>query len=344
MTNTNDMREAFKDFRDQRNKVLVGHGHNDQSKFWITNAHYTAWCRGIEWQSQQQSQQAQGEPVACARMMGGEVDWDEHCLLPDEETGISDLDGRGDSDEYEIVPLYRHTPVLANMPEQGEHTKPVADAVKQLNDWLSMGLCECEGPGHSCGATQIRNTIEALEKLLNAPPAPAAVPDDLPPVPHNEHEKKLLKEIESRDYWEGKATELAERVGEYFGFDVGEHSNANCPVQTALEADWQPPQAAVPEGYVAIGESSLVTRREYGETADEASEKMERTGFYTYEIKELYALAASPAPGHAAEADVCQNCETALPEGCGGIFAHTGTACRYDENQQEEVETNDENN
>src|SRR5690625_4448976 len=177
MTNTNDMREAFKDFRDQRNKELAGHGHNDQSKFWITNAHYTAWCRGIEWQSQQQSQQAQGEPVAFARMLGGEVDWDENCLFPDEETGISDLDGRGDSDEYEIVPLYRHPPVLANMPEQGEHTKPVADAVKQLNDWLSMGLCECEGPGHSCGATRIRNTIEGLEKLLNAPPAPAAVPE-----------------------------------------------------------------------------------------------------------------------------------------------------------------------
>jgi|GEM_PF-6505341 len=134
---------------------------------------YKAFEAGAQWQSQQ----AKGEPVAFARMLGGEVDWDENCLFPDAETGISDLDGRGDSDEYEIVPLYRHPPVLANMPEQGEHTKPVADAVKHLNDWLSMGLCGCEGPGHSCGATQIRNTIEALEKLLNAPPTPAAVPE-----------------------------------------------------------------------------------------------------------------------------------------------------------------------
>lgn len=62
---------------------------------------------------------------------------------------------------------------------QRNNTKPIADAVKHLNDWLSMGLCECEGPGHSCGATQIRNTIEGLEKLLNAPPAPAAVPEGL---------------------------------------------------------------------------------------------------------------------------------------------------------------------
>src|SRR5690625_4126058 len=129
---------------------------------------YKAFEAGAQWRSRP----ARGDPVAFARMLGGEVDWDEICLFPDAETGIGDLDGRGDCGEYEIVPLYRHPPVLANMPEQGEHTKPVADAVKHLNDWLSMGLCGCEGPGHSCGATQIRNTIEALEKLLNAPPTP----------------------------------------------------------------------------------------------------------------------------------------------------------------------------
>lgn len=46
-------------------------------------------------------------------------------------------------------------------------------------------------------------------------------------------------------------------------------------------------RAQVPEGYVAIGKSNLITRREYGETASEAAEKMEQAGFYTYEIKEL---------------------------------------------------------
>lgn len=272
MNNTNDKRAAFQDFRDQRNKELAANGLDDQSNFWITNAHYTAWCRGIEWQSQQ----AQGEPVAFARMLGGEVDWDENCLFPDAETGISDLDGRGDSDEYEIVPLYRHPPVLANMPEQGEHTKPVADAVNHLNDWLSMGLCGCEGPGHSCGATQIRNTIEALEKLLNAPPAPAAVP---------EFDKKLFD------------SECRESVAGALGFPRGG------------DYAWSYLLAQIKEVVEAAGR-----------------------------------LPASPAPGHAAEADVCQNCETALPEGCGGIFAHNGTACRYVENQQEEEESNARNN
>ena len=58
----------------------------------------------------------------------------------------------------------------------------------------------------------------------------------------------------------------------------------------------QPAPSAVPEGYVAIGESNLGARREYGETADEASEKMERPGFYTYEIKELYASQPAEQP------------------------------------------------
>lgn len=54
--NTSDMREAFKNFRDQRNKELKANGLNDQSSFWITNSHYTAWCRGIDWGQSQQVQ------------------------------------------------------------------------------------------------------------------------------------------------------------------------------------------------------------------------------------------------------------------------------------------------
>lgn len=42
--------------------------------------------------------------------------------------------------------------------------------------------------------------------------------------------------ILERDYWEEKATKLADLVGEHLGFDVGEHSNMNCPVENAIEA------------------------------------------------------------------------------------------------------------
>lgn len=44
-----------------------------------------------------------------------------------------------------------------------------------------------------------------------------------------------LQLIEQRDHWEEKATELAETVGSHFGFDVGEHSSANCPVRAAID-------------------------------------------------------------------------------------------------------------
>lgn len=42
--------------------------------------------------------------------------------------------------------------------------------------------------------------------------------------------------IKQRDYWEDMATKLAKAVGEFVGVDVGEHSNINCPVESALEA------------------------------------------------------------------------------------------------------------
>ncbi|WP_373078671.1 hypothetical protein [Zhongshania sp.] len=43
------------------------------------------------------------------------------------------------------------------------------------------------------------------------------------------------KVIAERDYWETKATELANDIGEALGFDVGEHNNMNCPVQNAID-------------------------------------------------------------------------------------------------------------
>jgi len=50
-----------------------------------------------------------------------------------------------------------------------------------------------------------------------------------------QYQSEILQLIEQRDHWEEKATELAQAVGEHFGFDVGEHSSANCPVQNAVD-------------------------------------------------------------------------------------------------------------
>ncbi len=51
-----------------------------------------------------------------------------------------------------------------------------------------------------------------------------------------ELDSDLEKELIQRDYWEEKATELAMLVGEYLKVDVGERSNMNCPVRSAIEA------------------------------------------------------------------------------------------------------------
>lgn len=48
-------------------------------------------------------------------------------------------------------------------------------------------------------------------------------------------DKDFDQALQERDYWEGKATELAESVGNALGIDVGEHTNLNCPVQNAID-------------------------------------------------------------------------------------------------------------
>ena len=74
------------------------------------------------------------------------------------------------------------------------------------------------------------------------------------------------KTIEERDHWHDKATELAKDVGKMLGFDVGEHCNANCPVQTAIdgvfemtatvEAALAANARSTPEAACNLGESS----------------------------------------------------------------------------------------
>jgi len=49
-------------------------------------------------------------------------------------------------------------------------------------------------------------------------------------------EQELLKLIDDRDYWEEKATDLAEKIGAMLGVDVGEHTSNNCPLENALDA------------------------------------------------------------------------------------------------------------
>lgn len=69
-------------------------------------------------------------------------------------------------------------------------------------------------------------------KLYTAPPSTA-------------QEDKLIGE---RDYWEEKATDLADAVGKHFGVDVGEHTSANCPIEEAhkiLDGEYKTNEPAI---------------------------------------------------------------------------------------------------
>jgi len=48
--------------------------------------------------------------------------------------------------------------------------------------------------------------------------------------------EEVIHLIIQKNYWEEKATELADVVWDVLGFDVGEHSSSNCHVQTAINA------------------------------------------------------------------------------------------------------------
>lgn len=53
----------------------------------------------------------------------------------------------------------------------------MARADKRLTDWLELNCCECEGPGHFCGRTEVRHDRDAIRAMLAAPtpePEPAS--------------------------------------------------------------------------------------------------------------------------------------------------------------------------
>lgn len=54
-------------------------------------------------------------------------------------------------------------------------------------------------------------------------------------VDNERTDREVTQLIQERDHWEEKATELANDVGAALGFEVGEHSNINCPVQEAID-------------------------------------------------------------------------------------------------------------
>jgi FtsZ-binding cell division protein ZapB len=109
--------------------------------------------------------------------------------------------------------------------------------------------------GAACSAiNHKRDAPKTLAELRRYTAGDMAAPQ---PTPDDKLDAEIDQLITERDCWEEKATALAERVGEHFGFDVGEHSSMNCPVTNALEWKWPAPKPAIPDSVAAVAREAL---------------------------------------------------------------------------------------
>ena len=51
------------------------------------------------------------------------------------------------------------------------------EAALHLTNWLDKDECECEGPGHQCGRTQVER---CRDQLLDASPQPQQIHEEVP--------------------------------------------------------------------------------------------------------------------------------------------------------------------
>jgi hypothetical protein len=82
------------------------------------------------------------------------------------------------------------------------------------------------------------NTFGDLLTKLNKAEADLAQMTAWRDAAHRDREKEeqdCLQAMEERDRYHEKADDLANAIAAYFGREIGEHSNANCPWSNALE-------------------------------------------------------------------------------------------------------------
>jgi dihydrofolate reductase (trimethoprim resistance protein) len=98
------------------------------------------------------------------------------------------------------------------------------------------------------------NSFEEANEFLETIRA-ALKPENAGSVLEKE-ERSHVRTIEQRDHAQDMADKLAQKIADYAGEDIGEHSNANCPWENALEIDLSaaPPVAAMPKGKFQLGE------------------------------------------------------------------------------------------
>ncbi len=101
---------------------------------------------------------------------------------------------------------------IANIKKELEHGMPFDEKLRKRYEELLISLV-AQQPAQEQAQKKIADLEKAYQKELN----------------------DSIQTIEQRDYWEEQATNLAQRVGEYFDVPVGEHSNMNCPIEEALK-------------------------------------------------------------------------------------------------------------
>lgn len=245
MTNTNEIRVATESW--------VNSSIKKEFDPIDINDVYAAFEAGANWQSQQ----AQGEPglaATCPECHG--LGWDMDCQDELRPSACPDCAGSGKA-ERSITVQESDSAV----PDVSAHNVRL---ISQSMAFLASAIKSGEEWSEQC--QHIYDRAQDTLTKLNAPPAPAAVPEG------HKDASGLVQVLES--------------IVEYYPHPDIDH------------------------------ERFRVLACRFAEQA----------------LSEYRALSEYPTR------DVCTNCETALPEGCGGIFAHDGTACRYVENQQEEAE------
>ena len=106
--------------------------------------------------------------------------------------------------------------------------------------------------------------LQYVLSMLDAAPQPDHSPDggkvlQPDPVPYEKHERECGKLIDERDHAQDWADKLAGAIGEHFGIDIGEHSNCNCPWETAF--DNMPDAPAADGGEVEPADDSSTVYR-----------------------------------------------------------------------------------
>jgi hypothetical protein len=78
------------------------------------------------------------------------------------------IDNLGNALNDENGPIFMGEPVLKPASDVVQVPRELIErTIKHLSNWLEMNDCECEGPGHYCGRTQVYADREQLRALLN---------------------------------------------------------------------------------------------------------------------------------------------------------------------------------